>query len=199
MISDVLADAISDIESYQTEMPESYAGFGVEIDIVKVVMEGMQIILDSPPGQSDEFENLVEEQRSAIRVIDVARLVATRDRLWAWVQAKVGISAQQPQQDELDLADLPSHGWQPIGAITIDSAKLLLIDPIHQGRVDQTTRDGQIEILGGDYSAVQVPTGIGDGRYRVEGRVLDSPVFGHRLAEIRVQFLDADGNWLGGD
>ena len=52
---------------------------------------------------------------------------------------------------------------------------------------------------GGDLSAVQVPTGIGDGRYRVEGRFKVSPLFGRRLAQIRVQFLDQYGNWLGGD
>jgi hypothetical protein len=56
----------------------------------------------------------------------------------------------------------------------------------------------QIGIPGGDFSAVAVGTGMGDGRYRVEGRYADSP-FGRRIAEVRVRFLDEDGNWLGAD
>jgi hypothetical protein len=32
----------------------------------------------------------------------------------------------------------------------------------------------------------------------VEGRYADC-LFGRRLAEIRVRFLDDEGNWLGGD
>lgn len=98
-----------------------------------------------------------------------------------------------------DSADDPEDDWHHLGFVTIDSATLLLVDPVHQGRVDLGAEDGQIAIPGGDFSAVQVPTGIGDGRYQVEGRVIDSPIFGRRVAEIRVQFLDEIGNWLGGD
>ena len=91
------------------------------------------------------------------------------------------------------------HHWQHIGAVTIDSATLLLVDPIHLNQVDPQAGDGQIAIPGGDFSAVQVPTGAGDGRYIVEGRVHDCPGIGRRLAEIRIRFLDEDGNWLGAD
>lgn len=106
---------------------------------------------------------------------------------------------REARQDNSQPSDRPDDGWHQLGAVTIDSATLLLVDPIHQGRVDPGAEDGQIAISGGDHSAVQVATGIGDGRYRVEGRFLDLPLFGRRLAEIRVRFLDEGGNWLGGD
>ncbi len=96
-------------------------------------------------------------------------------------------------------ATLPHGDWQHLGSVTIDTARLLLLDPVHQGRVDAGAEDGQIAIPGGDFSAVQVPTGIGDGRYRVEGRVIESPIFGQRIAEIRVRFLNEFGDWLGAD
>jgi predicted RNA-binding Zn-ribbon protein involved in translation (DUF1610 family) len=90
-------------------------------------------------------------------------------------------------------------GWQLVNENGEEITTLLLLDPAHQGRVDPGAGDGQIAIPGGDLSAVQVPTGIGDGRYRVEGRAIDSPIFGKRIAEIRLRFLDEQGNWLGGD
>lgn len=89
--------------------------------------------------------------------------------------------------------------WELLGYVTIDTAKLLLVDPMHLGDLDSTPDDKtQFSIPGGEFSAVQVGTGMGDGRYRVEGLYRDSP-FGRRLGEVRVRFLDDDGNYLGGD
>ncbi len=83
----------------------------------------------------------------------------------------------------------------------IDTRTLLLIDPMHGGKhvcnLGETDRE-QVSIPGGDFSAVLIATGMGDGRYMVEGRYQDCP-FGRRLAEIRVQFLDEGGVYLGGD
>ncbi len=196
MISDVLSDAGAEIEEYQLNMPDIYADLANEIGVVKAVMDSLRMVLDAAPSQSAEFEKLVEELRATLRAVDVSGLVAVRDRLLEWVKEAQGRLPQDHEQDDDDPAD---DGWLPLGAVTIDTARLLLVDPVHQGRVDAGAEDGQIAISGGDYSAVQVPTGIGDGRYRVEGRVLDSPIFGQRLAEIRVRFLDEIGNWLGGD
>jgi hypothetical protein len=93
---------------------------------------------------------------------------------------------------------LPTQ-WNPLGYVTIDTARLLLVDPMHVGGVDANTVEAkQIGIPGGDFSAVVVPTGLGDGRYPVEGRYADS-VFGRRLAEVRIRFLDDEGNRLGAD
>jgi hypothetical protein len=86
--------------------------------------------------------------------------------------------------------------WEELGLVTVDTARILLTDPTH---VDvEADEEGQIAV--GDRSAtgVLVQTGIGDGNYLVEGRFVDCGQFGERLAEIRVRFLDAEGNWLGG-
>jgi len=185
MSSDILSDAVDKIERCKRERPDTYASLISEISVVKTVMDSLRMLLDAAPGQSAEFEKLVEELRTALRAVDVSE---AHSRL-----------PQPPDEDKGD-SDEPSHdGWLPIGSVTIDTARLLLLDPIHQGRVNADAADGQIAIPGGDFSAVQVPTGIGDGRYRVEGRVIESPMFGRRLAEIRVRFLDEDGNWLGAD
>ena len=199
MISDTLFDAVDEIEQYQREMPDAYADLAAEISVVKTVMDGLRMVLDAAPSQAVEFEKLVEELRGSIRDLDVSRLVAARERLLAWAKEARGRLPQEPEQDDGDPADLSDDDWLPLGSVTIDTARLLLVDPIHQGRIDAGAEDGQIAIPGGDYSAVQVPTGLGDGRYRVEGRVIESPHFGQRLAEIRVRFLDDEGNWLGAD
>jgi hypothetical protein len=93
------------------------------------------------------------------------------------------------------------HEWQSLGHVTIDTATLLLIDPVHGGaNVGELNESEyvQVPIGEGNYSAVLVGTGMGDGRYLVEGRFAEC-LFGQRLAEIRVRFLDDGGNWLGGD
>jgi len=96
----------------------------------------------------------------------------------------------------------PDDGeWRVLGAVTIDTGTLLLIDPVHGGADIGELGEAdyaQVAIPGGDFSAMLVITGIGDGRYRVEGRFIDC-VFGRRVAEIRVRFLDDDGDYLGGD
>jgi hypothetical protein len=51
MISDVLAEAIEEIERYQQDMPDLYCGpgtFGQEIDQVKAAMRRLLVKLDSP-------------------------------------------------------------------------------------------------------------------------------------------------------
>lgn len=199
MIGDVLSDAVADMEDYQREMPDAYAAIAEEIAVVKAVMDGLRMYLDATAYQCDQLNKVVEEIRLAIRAIDVTGLVVARDKLLAWMETECKQSQRQTQAEESVATNDADDGWHELGAVTIDTATLLLVDPVHQGRVDAVAGDGQIAIPGGDFSAVQVPTGIGDGRYRVEGRVIESPIFGRRIAEIRVRFLDEDGNWLGGD
>jgi hypothetical protein len=89
--------------------------------------------------------------------------------------------------------------WQTLGSVTIDTARLLLVDPVHTDMDDFDIPEGEVSVDEG-VTGVITETGMGDGRYRVEGRFADCPLpFGRRLAEIRVRFLDDDGNWLGGD
>jgi hypothetical protein len=96
------------------------------------------------------------------------------------------------------MASKKKSEWQPLGQVMIDTARLMLVDPMH---VDIDLVDGdEGECPAGDRDVTYAitETGMGDGRYLVEGRYADCP-FGRRLAEIRVRFLDDEGNWLGGD
>jgi hypothetical protein len=190
VISDVLSDAINEMRDYQHEMPDSYADLGDEIGVVTTVMEALRICLDTPPVLSEEHGTLVEDLRLAIAKVDVREVQAARNRLLRFVQTLCGGS--------LDAEESKSAEWEPLGFVTIDTARMLLVDPVHTQQRFQDAGEEQIAIPGGDFSAVQVGTGIGDGRYRVEGRFMDS-VFGRRLGEIRVRFLDERGSWLGSD
>ena len=79
--------------------------------------------------------------------------------------------------------------WNHLGYVTIDTARLLLVDPTHVGGVDANNVEAkQIGIPGGDFSAVVVPTGLGDGRYPVEGRYAELP--GGALGRQQVSNLD---------
>ncbi len=87
--------------------------------------------------------------------------------------------------------------WQPLGSVTVDTARLMLLDPVHADIGPDDGSEGEFA-LDANVTGVITETGMGDGRYLVEGRYIDCP-FGRRLAEIRVRFLDDEGNWLGGD
>ena len=87
--------------------------------------------------------------------------------------------------------------WQPLGSVTVDTARLMLLDPVHADIGADDGSEGEFA-LDNNVTGVITETGMGDGRYLVEGRYVDC-LFGQRLAEIRVRFLDDDGNWLGGD
>jgi hypothetical protein len=106
-----------------------------------------------------------------------------------------------PAVDVTPKSDPADGNWQVLGKITIDTGTLLLIDPVHNG-ADVGKLVGadfaQVSISGGDFSAVVVGTGMGDGRYAVEGRYVACP-FGPRVAEIWLRFLDDDGGYLGAD
>lgn len=100
------------------------------------------------------------------------------------------IEADWPHETEIE-------EWLPLGSVTIDTVHLMLVDPVHADIDLAGISDGQFS-LDTNVTGVITETGMGDGRYLVEGRYADCP-FGRRLAEIRVCFLDDEGNWLGGD
>jgi hypothetical protein len=85
MISDVLSDAVGEIEDYEREFQDTYAEIAAEITVVKTVMDGLRIVFDAVPGQPAEYEMLIAELRSAILALDISGLVAARERLLAWV------------------------------------------------------------------------------------------------------------------
>ena len=130
---------------------------------------------------------------------------AVIEQLARWAKEDRRMEAERRTPDRDVLGSSPdgraSSEWQVLGSVTIDTATLLLIDPVHAGANVGTLSESdyvQVPIPGGDFSAVLVLAGMGDGRYPVEGRFADCP-FGRRLSEIRVRFLDDGGNWLGGD
>lgn len=115
--------------------------------------------------------------------------------------AKLEDRAKDGSKHKKGDANPHDDGWQVLGHVTIDSATLLLIDPMH----DRTSIDDlvesdhkQIAVPGGNFSAMLIRTGMGDGRFTVEGRFADC-LFGRRIAEIRMRFLDDDGTFLGWD
>jgi peptidoglycan hydrolase CwlO-like protein len=50
MISDVLFEAIEEIERYQNDLPQCYDEIREEINAVKETMRALQIKLDTPPS-----------------------------------------------------------------------------------------------------------------------------------------------------
>lgn len=75
MISDTLCHAVCQIEDYQRTMPDVYGPFEQEIEIVKTVMIGLRVVLDSPSN--------LQEMRLAIRGTDTAAIRYAYDNILA--------------------------------------------------------------------------------------------------------------------
>ena len=80
--------------------------------------------------------------------------------------------------------------WEDLGQVTIDTARILLIDPVFANSAKLcVSNDGEHAVGDGrNCTAVIARTGIGDGNYRVEGRFVEFDG-SELLAEIRVRFL----------
>jgi len=85
MISDILSDALSDIESYQKEHPDTYTEFAFEIGLVKDMMDGLMIVLDSSHVIDDEYGKLIAGMRGAIRRSKSSGVLVARHRIRKWV------------------------------------------------------------------------------------------------------------------
>jgi len=72
MISDVLSEAIEQINEYQESSPDSYDGIKDEIDKVKLVMFALQFFLDLPPVEPyhEPMRKIIE----SIRSLDVSQI-----------------------------------------------------------------------------------------------------------------------------
>ena len=108
--------------------------------------------------------------------------------------------------------------WQEVGVIPVDSARIVLADPVHldglaaeqrefsakvlSGEIDlnaeiaqgvgdtrQVAVDGNSGTFGPRPVALEVRTGLGDGLYPVEVRFEEVEGWGLRVAEVRVRFL----------
>jgi hypothetical protein len=90
--------------------------------------------------------------------------------------------------------------WQRIGEIPVDSARMVLVDPMnlddvsdYVGEVEahEVPESMTYELVTNDYGvavALVLKTGLGDGSYPVEAR-FEKAAGGVRIAEIRVRFL----------
>src|SRR4051794_21311770 len=77
MISDVLFQAIQDIEDYQRTRPLAYSGMETELSNLKTVMEGMLLWLDSagPTVHPDpQLAAVFSAVHTAIRDLDVSAI-----------------------------------------------------------------------------------------------------------------------------
>lgn len=86
MISDVLHEALSEIERYQRDCYHGYESLSGEIEAVTTVMDGLLACLDAAPGIIEEQDRLVGELRASIRNLDVSGVVAARHRFITWVE-----------------------------------------------------------------------------------------------------------------
>jgi len=119
-----------------------------------------------------------------------------------WVEWLLGeLGTIMPKKD---------NDWHPVGDICIDTGTLLLCDPVH-AQVVSDTWDPHRAIRGGTVCgklrddppgnvanaslAISIPTGIGDGFYRVMARCEEVPGFGRRIAEVNIKFLPHPGPW----
>jgi hypothetical protein len=90
--------------------------------------------------------------------------------------------------------------WQTIGEVCVDTGTIVICDPCQANETTEWCYDGmdlqndsgaaELNDDGGIPIAVALTTGIGDGRYKVEARYVETDsIFGKRIAEIRIKFL----------
>jgi hypothetical protein len=91
MISDVLADAIREIEDYQSELPETYAGVEAALAKVKLVMDAMRAFLDCPIQDMQLLCAISVLDTTELRVIFAER----PSRLAAMIDAKLSMNPGQ--------------------------------------------------------------------------------------------------------
>lgn len=97
MISDVLCEAIWEIEEYQRKFGDCYDDFRMEIDKVKAVMDAMRTYLDILP--IGEFEKGGKGLLQAIRELDTTPFAKHLDEIQhAFVRAKRNRERGEPEQ-----------------------------------------------------------------------------------------------------
>jgi hypothetical protein len=111
--------------------------------------------------------------------------------------ARCAMPARRPSSKGAHNMAAKKTTYTTIGDLSIDTGTLLLCDPCN---VEGGTEWVYEKMLKGERFAARVDkhgvtvalavlTGIGDGCYRTVVRYEDSPVFGRRIAEVKIQFL----------
>ena len=94
MISDVLFEAIEEIERYQRELPQAYSRMREDIELVKKVLASLQARLDTPPvldGRLSLPAPLTADERELWRVTCEAFMA----RWTEWLRLVEPVSAEQ--------------------------------------------------------------------------------------------------------
>ena len=166
---------------------------------VKVPGADFAVILSG--GESGGGWDLPDINREMFEILDrhapavVEQLAQWAKEEWRAVrQGSVAVTVTNGEEGE----------WQALGSVTVDSGRLLLIDPIHGGvDLDEvgeysgylnhplTADDDRWAVLIGTPDAPVAD----NGGYTVDVRYVDSPS-GRHIAEIRVRFVDDNGDSL---
>lgn len=104
MISDVLDEAIAEVEEYQRSSKKMYAGLRVEIEKVKAVMNALRKWLDGPPsdGLYPRYEAAKERLMAELARLEVEPLLA----------AVANIRVSWPTKEEAEAAQKRAKGPQ---------------------------------------------------------------------------------------
>lgn len=78
MISDVLSESSHEIERYERDMPDCYAGLSDELGRVRTMMDAMRVYLDLPPWD----DPLRDAVLVAVRGVDVGPVRAALDAIF---------------------------------------------------------------------------------------------------------------------
>jgi hypothetical protein len=94
--------------------------------------------------------------------------------------------------------------WVKLGVVGVDSGRLMIADPTYVEGKDWDKKDHKKWISDKLYDrSVNVPfengvmgkallfsSGLGDGVYDVMGKIINEPLFGERIAEVRIILID---------
>jgi hypothetical protein len=96
MISDVLCEALDEIERYQRDFSNAYGESKEAIEKVKAVMSALRSYLDCPPaGRYLRYDAAVEQLRQEIGAIDLEGVAAALENA----------RASWPTPEEVDAAN----------------------------------------------------------------------------------------------
>lgn len=87
--------------------------------------------------------------------------------------------------------------WKRVGTIGVDSGQMMLVDPCYALNVGVDYKD-LLDAYGDDFNVDTIEfcngivssTGFGDGSYDVFIKTVEEPVWGHRVAEMKIVFIE---------
>jgi hypothetical protein len=101
MISDVLAQAIDDVNRWRSRGPEAYFQHDLEIDNVVAAMRGLMVLLDCAPSSAldfNHFKNAIKTQLRELRGKTIERKIAALRKYVAQKQLEAGLEHEGGQQ-----------------------------------------------------------------------------------------------------